>query len=857
MKNAIATQILSVPIKSLLTLLLSSFLCFQQSNAQVINPRTLPEEWGEYGIGDPYILKFRGRFYLYCSTRDDQAGVKCWSSWDLANWNYEGLCVANTVTTSKGAYAPEVIYWNGTFYMYTSPAGHGHYILSSDSPTGPFTVQTGNLGRTIDGSVFIDDDAQMYFTYAGGGGIQSAAMSGPLSISGAGSTLSGTSLNGWTEGSTLFKRNGVYYITYTGNHVFSRGYRVHYATAATPSGSYVAGSNNPIVLNTEGSFFGLGHSGSVLGPDLDTWYIAYHNLLGPSSIVGPNRKLNIDPMGFNGSKLLVYGPTNWVQPAPALPTFYDRFDRSAIGANWTNINGGNWGIFNQELMWQDNKSTQQWYRQLTTASTAANYTAEFNLKEMGRGGDDARFGAVFSYVDENTFGSALLSSFNNTLETDIKVNGTSIGVNAIPLPAGWDYQKWHVLRVEKEGTAFRIYVDGMLKSTRTADITSGGRIGVTTYHDHADFGYTAYSNRVNGSGVFSFHKPVPGTIPAVHYNEGGEGVGYHDLTNGNTGGKYRADKVDIRDSEEGGHNIGWNQTGEWYQYNVNVQSAGVYHLGLRYATNFSACKARVYCDGADVSGIVPIPSTGGWSAWRTAVLKNLQLPAGNHTIRLETVEGEFDFSALQFESGSGIAPAGADNFNSGSFSGLWNYDNGNFSISAGRAVINGFGKRAMGEAGWTDYTVEADIQCPAAGNGGLIFRVRNPAAGEFGTSNAISSDYLQGYYAGIQAGGVVLGKQNYNWTSLSSSAQPLTAGQSYKLRAVVSGANIKIYLDNMLTPVIDYTDPAPFISGKAGIRAHAADMSFDNFQITSVEGQVMASAKEAPAKPSDHSRQAR
>lgn len=819
-------------LKQLLSLFAVLLLYFPTSFGQVTNPRTLPDEWGEYGIGDPYILKYRGKFYLYCSTRDDQNGVKCWSSWDLAGWHYEGLCVANTVTTSRGAYAPEVIYWNGTFYMYTSPAGNGHYILSASSPTGPFTVQTANLGRSIDGSVFIDDNAQMYFTYAGGGGIQSATMSGPLSISGTGSTLSGTSLNGWTEASTLFKRNGVYYLNYSGNHVFSNGYRVNYATATTPLGNYTAGRDNPILLNTEGTFFGLGHSGAVIGPDLDTWFIAYHNLLGPSSIVGPNRKLNIDPMGFNGDRLLVYGPTNWTQPSPSLPAFYDRFDRAAIGNNWTNINGGNWGIFNQELMWQDNKTTTQWYRQVTTATTTANYTAEFNMKEMSRGGNAARFGAVFSYVDENTFGSALLSSFNNTLETDIKVNGISIGVNAIPLPSGWDYQKWHVLRIEKEGTTFRIYVDGMLKSTRTANITSPGKIGVTTYNDHADFGYTAFSNRVNGSGVFSFNKPVPGTIPAVHYNEGGEGVGYHDLTGGNTGGKYRSDNVDIRDCEEGGENIGWNQTGEWYQYNVNVRSAGVYHLGLRYATTFAACKLRIYCDGTDISGTISIPATGSWSSWHTAVLKNLQLPAGNHTIRLETVAGEFDFSMLKFESGTTSAPGGSDNFDSGSFSGLWNYANGPFSISSGRATINGFGKRAMGNTGWTDYSVEADIQCPSAGNGGLIFRVRNPAAGEFGASNATSSDYFQGYYAGIEAAGIVLGKQQYNWATLSYKTQALNPGQSYKLRAVLNGPNIKIYLNDLTTPVIDYTDSIPLISGKAGIRVHAADVSFDNFLIS-------------------------
>jgi hypothetical protein len=151
----------------------------------------------------------------------------------------------------------------------------------------------------------------------------------------------------------------------------------------------------------------------------------------------------------------------------------------------------------------------------------------------------------------------------------------------------------------------------------------------------------------------------------------------------------------------------------------------------------------------------------------------------------------------------------------------------------------------MGNVGWTDYTVEADVLCPSGGNGGLIFRVRNPAAGELGISNVVSSDYFQGYYAGIETGGIVLGKQNYNWTTLSYKTQTLTAGQSYKLRAVSNGANIKIYLNDMTTPVIDYTDPSPIISGKAGIRVHSANMSFDNFLISA----GAAAAMETPLVP--------
>lgn len=109
----------------------------------------------------------------------------------------------------------------------SSPKGHGHYVLTSSSPTGPFTLATGNLGHSIDGHVFIDDNGSWTFYSAGGDGIHAAPMSSPTSI-GSDIVLGGTQMGGqWTEGATVIKRNGTYYLTATGNHVLSPGYRVN------------------------------------------------------------------------------------------------------------------------------------------------------------------------------------------------------------------------------------------------------------------------------------------------------------------------------------------------------------------------------------------------------------------------------------------------------------------------------------------------------------------------------------------------------------------------------------------------------------------------------------------------------
>ena len=162
------------------------------------NPvKDISDSWDEYGNGDPYVMKFNGTYYLYVSTRDNEKGVKCWSSRDMVNWKYEGNCIAegNSMDTSKAAYAPELAYYNGKFYMYTSPAGQGHYVFESDNPTGPFEKVTDNFGHSIDGSVFVDDDGKWYFYYASDRGIRVKEMSSPTALTGEEVTLGGTQMN--------------------------------------------------------------------------------------------------------------------------------------------------------------------------------------------------------------------------------------------------------------------------------------------------------------------------------------------------------------------------------------------------------------------------------------------------------------------------------------------------------------------------------------------------------------------------------------------------------------------------------------------------------------------------------------
>ena len=126
----------------------------------------------------------------------------------------------------------------------------------------------------------------------------------------------------------------------------------------------------------------------------------------------------------------------------------------------------------------------------------------------------------------------------------------------------------------------------------------------------------------------------------------------------------------------------------------------------------------------------------------------MNLTSGNHTLKVETVTGEFDFYTLQFNTADNSSFTKTDNFTT-SFSSDWNWSGGNWAIENGEASINDVGRRTLGNTGWSDYTVEADIKGSDALNSGIMVRVRNPAQGGAGNDPGLGTDFYQGYLACI------------------------------------------------------------------------------------------------------------
>jgi hypothetical protein len=109
---------------------------------------------------------------------------------------------------------------------------------------------------------------------------------------------------------------------------------------------------------------------------------------------------------------------------------------------------------------------------------------------------------------------------------------------------------------------------------------------------------------------------IPTTIEAENFDNGGEGIAYHDIVAGNLGGVYRTNvDVDIRATAgaSNGYVVYYAEAGEWLEYTINVPTAGNYEVGVYYSSGFANGdgKFHIEIDGVDVTGQLTASATGG------------------------------------------------------------------------------------------------------------------------------------------------------------------------------------------------------------------------------------------------------
>lgn len=149
---------------------------------------------------------------------------------------------------------------------------------------------------------------------------------------------------------------------------------------------------------------------------------------------------------------------------------------------------------------------------------------------------------------------------------------------------------------------------------------------------------------------------IPGRLEAENYDRGGQGIAFNDTDPQNRGNVYRADAVDIYGSTTTGFQVGYTQTGEWLEYTINVQTAGIYRWNARVSAGADASGFRLLLNGNNISEEINPVNSGTWDTYTLNTGLTTSLPAGQHILRVLVTGSFFNLDWIEFaENTVGIA----------------------------------------------------------------------------------------------------------------------------------------------------------------------------------------------------------
>ncbi|WP_186758252.1 family 43 glycosylhydrolase [Echinicola salinicaeni] len=275
------------------------FCCFacgggnDKQTSDEVKPIANPIIKGEFP--DPSVIEVDGTYYA-CGTSNDWAPIyPIYSSKDLKNWTFENYVFSEKPEwTKSGFWAPELFYHNGTYYCYyTAKRKNGVSCIgvatTKDISKGfedqGILIEWGS--ESIDAFVF-DDGGELYITWKAYG----LNPDKPIQILGSGLSKDGLELKGevfevvtaeadtWErggiEGQSMVKKDGYYYLIYSGAACCGGGcdYKVGVARAESITGPWEKYGGNPI-LSDFGDWKCPGH-GTPIESESGNWYYIYH-----------------------------------------------------------------------------------------------------------------------------------------------------------------------------------------------------------------------------------------------------------------------------------------------------------------------------------------------------------------------------------------------------------------------------------------------------------------------------------------------------------------------------------------------------------------------------------------------------
>jgi hypothetical protein len=162
---------------------------------------------------------------------------------------------------------------------------------------------------------------------------------------------------------------------------------------------------------------------------------------------------------------------------------------------------------------------------------------------------------------------------------------------------------------------------------------------------------------------------IPGKIIAAFYDEGGEGIAFHNPATKNNGsegiglarnGRYEVgisstrlglDKFkDGTDVAADKYYVGWIVPEEWLNYSVDVKASGTYQINMLFSTAKEATEISLSADGVDKTGAISLETTGHVHIWLMCTnIAEIKLEKGRHVLTLKFLkQGYMNLQYLEF-----------------------------------------------------------------------------------------------------------------------------------------------------------------------------------------------------------------
>jgi len=132
-------------------------------------------------IRDPFVLPYKDKYYLYGSTDTDiwnteGQGFNAYTSDNMTDWDgpFKVFTPPENYWGTRNFWAPEVYFYNESFYMFASFIGDGYNrgtaVLKSDNPLGIFQpwserAITPAENMCLDGTLYIDRNNEPWMVY--------------------------------------------------------------------------------------------------------------------------------------------------------------------------------------------------------------------------------------------------------------------------------------------------------------------------------------------------------------------------------------------------------------------------------------------------------------------------------------------------------------------------------------------------------------------------------------------------------------------------------------------------------------------------------------------------------------------